>query len=121
MKLKNIYADFAGDFKKRFATSNYKVKIPIPNKKIGLVKDGLDGKIMKEFIAMRPKTYSYLTDDGCVVRKAKNTKSCVIKREIKFEDYKKCIESNKTVLRTQERFRTELHNIFMEKANKMIR
>ena len=31
---------------------------------IGFIKDELGGKIMVEFVGLRPKTYSYLTDDG---------------------------------------------------------
>ena len=31
---------------------------------IGLTKDKLKEKIMIEFVVLRPKTYSYLTDDG---------------------------------------------------------
>ena len=39
--------------------------------------------------------------------------------ETKFNDYKKCLENNKTILRWQQRFRSELHNTFMEKTNKI--
>ena len=50
--------------KKRFDTSNYEVNRPLPtgkNKKvIGLMKNELRGEIMTEFVALRPKTYSYL-------------------------------------------------------------
>ena len=49
-------------------------------KKIGFMKDELGGRIIKEFIGLRPKCYSYLTDDGNVDKKAKGTKRCVIKR-----------------------------------------
>ena len=63
--------------------SNYEVDRPLPtgkNKKvIGLMKDELGGKIIEEFIALRPKTYSYLTDDCKEDKKAKGTKKCVIK------------------------------------------
>ena len=36
-------------------------------------------EIMTEFVALRPKTYSYLTDDCKEDNKAKGTKKCVIK------------------------------------------
>ena len=45
------------------------------NKKIvGLMKDELVGKIITEFVALRPKTYSFLTDNDKNVEKAKGTK-----------------------------------------------
>ena len=34
------------------------------------MKDKLGEKIIKEFVALRPKTYSYLTDDDKDVKKA---------------------------------------------------
>ena len=43
------------------------------------MKDELGGKIMTEFAALRPKTYSYQMDDGRNDKKAKGTKKCVIK------------------------------------------
>ena len=55
---------------------------------IGLFKDKLGGKIMAKFAAIRPKTFSYLIDDGRSDKKGKGTKKCVIKRRLKFNDYK---------------------------------
>ena len=66
------------------------------NKKvIGMMKDELGGKIMKEFIGLRPKCYSYLADDGNVDKKAKGTKKCVIKKEIMFNNYVECLKEKK--------------------------
>ena len=48
------------------------------------MKDELGGKLMKEFTALRPKMYCYVTDDRFVDKKAKGTKKCIIKLEIKF-------------------------------------
>ena len=95
IKTNDFYEDIASDVENMFDTSNYEVNIPLPtgkNKKvIGLMKDELGGKIITEFVTLRPKTYSFLTDDGKEDKKAKGTKKCVIKKMIKFNDYKKCL------------------------------
>ena len=39
---------------------------------------------MIEFIGVRPKTYAYLMDDNSEYKKTKETKKCVIKRELIF-------------------------------------
>ena len=57
------------------------------------MKDELVGKIMKEFAALRAKTYSYLTENSGENKNAKGTKEYVIKRKLKFEDYKNCLEA----------------------------
>ena len=66
IKTKDFYKDIAQDVEERFDTSNYDVDRPLPkgkNKKvIGLMKDELGGRIITEFVALRPKTYSYITD-----------------------------------------------------------
>ena len=46
---------------------------------------------MTKYVAVRPKLYSYLMDDGNSDKKAKGTKKCVIKRRLKFNDYKDCL------------------------------
>ena len=92
IKTNYFYKDIANDVENRFDTSNYEVNRPLPmgkNKKvIGLMKDEPGGKIITEFVTLRPKTYSYLTDDGKEDKKAKGTKKCVIKKMITFNDYK---------------------------------
>ena len=75
--------------------------------------------MMTEFVALRSKTCSYVTSNGCAHNKAKGRKKCIIKREIKFEDYKNCLDNNKTILRSQQMFRSKLHNVFMEMVKKV--
>ena len=59
IKTEDVYEDIADEVEKRFDTSNYEVNRLWKNKKvIGLMKDELEGKIMTEFSALRPKTYS---------------------------------------------------------------
>ena len=83
------------------------------------MKDDLGGKIMTEFVGFIPKTYSYLMDDGSSDKKAKETKKCVINRIHKFENYKKCLQNNKTILKSQQRFKSEAHNVYTEEVNKI--
>ena len=104
IKTSDFYKGISNDVEKRFDTSNYEVNRPLPtgkNKKvIGLMKDELGGKIITEFVILRPKTYLYLTDDGKEDKKAKGTKKCVIKRMIKFDDYKNCLLKDEILLKS---------------------
>ena len=52
------------------------------------MKDELGRKIITKFVGLRIKTYSYLIDDDSEDKKAKDTKKFVIKRKLKFENYK---------------------------------
>ena len=83
----DCYEDIESDVENRFDTSNYEVNRPLPtgkNKKIiSLMKDELGGKIITGFVTLRPKTYSFLTDDGKEDKKAKGTKKHVIKKMMK--------------------------------------
>ena len=94
IKTKDFYEDVAGDVKERFDTSGYSEKDarPLPigiNKKvIGLMKDELGGKIMTEFVALRPKLYAYRKLDGKEDKKCKGIKKCVVKKTLGFNDYK---------------------------------
>ena len=46
------------------------------------------------FVGLRAKAYSYLKDKNNEDQKAKGTKKCVIKRKLKFKDYKKCLKAS---------------------------
>ena len=117
IKTEDFYKDIADDIEKRFDTSNYEINRPLPigkNKKV----IELGGKIMTEFVALRAKTYSYLTDDCKEDKKAKGTKKRVIKRRLKFSDYKDCLLNNEIILKSQQRFKSEKHDLYTEEANK---
>ena len=123
IKTNDFYEDIASDIENRFDTSNYEVIRPLPmgkNKKIiGLMKDELGGKIITEFVTLRSKTYSFLTDDGKEDKNAQGTKRCVIKKVIKFNDYKKCLLNDEVILKSQQRFISKKHDVYTENINKI--
>ena len=105
---------------------------------------------MIKCVGLRAKTYSYLIDDGSEDKKSKAAKRCVIKRKLKFENYKGCLEatqlenkinhleknktdidhikenlkefmkSRKSILKTQHRFKSERHNVNNEEINNIV-
>ena len=113
------------------------------------MKDELDGKIMRKFVGLKAKAYSYLIDDASEDKNAKSTQKCVIKRELKFEISKNCLEAtkgdkkinylggkkinidslqenqkefiknNKLLLQIQQRFKSESLNVFTEEIHKI--
>ena len=92
IKTEDFHKDIAEDVETRFDTSGYEPNRPLSirkNKKvIGLMKDELGRKIMKEFIGLRPKMYSYKIGEKDEPKKCKGIKKCVVKKTISFEDYK---------------------------------
>ena len=124
IKTEDFYKDIANDVENRFDTSINEVNRPLStgrNKKvIGLMKDELAGKIITEFVTLRPKTYSYLTDDCKEYKKAKGTKNCVLKRMIKFNDYKNCLLNDEVILKSQQRFISKEHDLYTENISKIV-
>ena len=123
IKTNDFYKDISNDVENRFDTSNYEVNRPLPTGKnekvIGLMKDELGGKIITEFVTLRPKTCSFLTDHGKEDKNAKGTKKCIIKKKIKFNDYKKCLFSDELILRSQQRFISKKRDVYTENVNKI--
>ena len=120
----DFFKDINNNVESWFDTSNYDKndKRPLPmgvNKKvIGLFKDEWEGKIMKEFWALRAKTYRYLMDDDNEKKEAKGIKKCVIKRTLMFENYKDPLFNNKTILKSQLRFQSDHRDVYTKDVNR---
>ena len=120
----DFYSVISPDGESRFNTSGYPNdgSRPLPigkNKKvIGLMKDELGGEIMKEFVSLRPKIYSYRVGNS-EPKKCKGIKKCVVKRMISFNDYKRCLFSGESSHRSQLLFRSRKHEVRMLEVNKL--
>ena len=134
LKTEDFYKDIANDVERWLDTSNCdendEILLPIGknNKVIGLSKDKLGGEIMIEFVALRAKTYAYLINgynDGdydkkkIINKKAKRTKKCVIKRRLIFENHVNSLFKDKIILQSQQRFKSDRHNVYNEQTNKI--
>ena len=122
-KTKDFYADIADDVQTRFDMSGYNLDRPLPvglNKKvIGIMKDELGGAIMTEFVALKPKLYSYKKLDGSEDKKCKGIKKCVIKKTLTFQDYETCLFNDSTEYRSQLMFRSSKHEVHAIEVNKV--
>ena len=125
IKTEDFYEDIANDVDARFDTSGYSktdfrpLPIGLNKKVIGCMKDELGGKIMTEFVALRPKLYSYKKLDGSEDKKCKGIKKCVVKKTLTFEDYKICLFSDFTEYRSQLMFRSAKHEVHTIEVNKV--
>ena len=121
----DFFENINNDVESWFDTFNYDENDKKPllmggnRKVIGMFKDELGGKIMKEFCAVRAKTYTYLMDDDSKKKKAEGIKRCIIKRRLMFENYKDSLFNNKTILKSQLRFKSLHHNVYTEEVNKI--
>ena len=125
IETEDFYKDIAGDVKDRFDTSDYPENHPsgIPtgiNKKVlGMMKDEAAGKIIKEFVGLRSKLYSFVMDDGGETKKCKGIKRQVVESSIRHEHYKTCLTTGKELLRKQNILRSYEHEVYTEEVNKV--
>ena len=125
IKTEDFYEGIANDVEARFDTSGYSktdfrpLPIGLNKKVIGLMKVELGGKIMTEFVALRPKLYSYKKLDGSEDKKCKGIKKCVVKKTLTFEDYKTCLFSDSTEYRSQLMLRSAKHEVHTIEVNKV--
>ena len=58
-------------------------------------------------------------DDDSKHKKAKGTKKCVIKRVLMVKNYKDCLFNDKTIRKSQQRFKNDCHNVYTEQIDKI--
>ena len=125
IETEDFYKDISGDVKDRFDTSDYPENHPsgIPtgiNKKVlGMMKDEAAGKIIKEFVGLRSKLYSFIMDDGEETKKCKGIKKQVVESSIRHEHYKTCLLTGKELLRKLNILRSYNHEVYTEEINKV--
>ena len=119
----DFYVDIADDVEESFDTSGYSGNRLLPigmNKKvIGLMKDELVGTIMTEFVALRPKLYSFRQLDGAEDKKCKGIKKCVVKKTLTFDDYKNCLLNPDAIYRSQLIFRSSKHGFVLLRLTRL--
>ena len=125
IETEDFYKDISKDVKDRFDTSDYPENHPsgIPtgiNKKVlGMFKDEAAGKIIKEFVGLRAKLYSFIMEDGKENKRCKGVKKQVVESSITHEDYKTCLRTGKEQLRKQNILRSYNHEVYTEEVNKV--
>ena len=125
IETEDFYKDISKDVKDRFDTSDYPENHPsgIPtgiNKKVlGMFKDEAAGKIIKEFVGLRAKLYSFIMEDGKENKRCKGVKKQVVESSITHEDYKTCLRTGKEQLRKQNILRSYNHEVYTEEVNKI--
>ena len=121
VQTEDIYADMAQNLNDYDTSNNYSPGHPLfsdQNKKvIGKFKDELGGKVMTEFIGIRPKMYSFIGEESG--KKAKGVKKSVLQNSITHEDYKKCLLNREVFSRDMPGLRSYHHVIKGETVHKV--
>ena len=74
---------------------------------------------MIEFGGLIAKTYASFMDDDNKHKKAKGIKKRVINRILMFKNYTDCLFNNKIILKLQQKFQSDHHNVYTEQINKI--
>ena len=125
IETEDFYKDISPDVREMFDTSNYPENHPsgietgVNKKLIGKFKDEFGGRQIKEFIGLRSKLYSILTDKGEEIKKNKGVKVSVVKKTISHNNYRDCLFSKVPQMRSMNVIRSHLHEVYTETVNKV--
>jgi hypothetical protein len=101
---------------------NHELYDPTNKKVIGKMKnESVDGDVhyITEFVGLRSKLYSYLTEDSEEHKRCKGVKRSVVANDIKFQEYKNTLFNRQQVSIKQNGFRSYKHQLFTETVSKV--
>ena len=113
--------DISQDIVTKFDTSDYPPNHPsgiltgVNKKVIGMFKDEVAGRQTTHCVGLRPKLYSFKVEDGSLAKKCKGVKKNVVKQEITFDDYVKCLFSGEKHMTSMNIIKSENHDIYSKK------
>ena len=125
IETEDFYKDINPDVRDKFDTSNFPKDHPsgietgVNKKVVNMFKDEAGGKIIKEFVGLRAKLYSYLMENDEEIKKCKGMKKAAIKKKIIFNHYKDCLFTGKPQMRPMNVIRSHLHDVYTETINKV--
>ena len=121
IKTDDVYADMKEDIH-LYDTSEYPIDHPlysIENKKVlGKMKDESFGTPLREFVGLRPKMYSMISESEGK-KTAKGIAKYVVKRFIKHEHYKDCLLNREIKITRMNSIRSYDHQLYSITLNKI--
>ena len=116
-----IFITTSNKTREQYDTSNYSKEHYLfsnENKKVlGKFKDECGGVPIKEYVGLRPKMYSVITQTE-EIRKAKGVKKNVVKNQITHQNYLNCLFEGETFKHSMDMLRSYNHQIYGIKVNK---
>ena len=122
IQTENVYEDMGASVH-LYDTSDYPKDHPqysAANKNVvGKMKDECAGRLIAEYVGLRPKMYSILEADGRNIKKAKGVKKSVVRRNIYHDQYRETLLDKKTFRHGMDVLRSERHRIYGQHLNKI--
>jgi hypothetical protein len=113
IKNEDLYKDLE-EIKDLCDFSDYPKEHPLFNETnratIGKMKDETNGVPIREYIGLKPKMYSYITETE-EVKKAKGVQKSVVKQDIDFNDYENVLKNHTILRKDQNSIRSYKHQI----------
>ena len=122
IQTEDVYRDMK-QHEELYDTSNYPKEhflFSNANKKvIGKFKDETGGLPITEWVGLRAKMYSILTEDGKEKKTGKGIKKSVLKKEIRHQDFKDCLFQQREYQHSMMNFRSECHQVYTIKQTEV--